>query len=146
MIEARWTTAPDQEDQMAVEPEQTGPGYPRIGSLLRIFRGVPDGATFNAPPALSPRVGRGAEGEFFVVTSGSSSNPTIVQGVVVVSENRLQLWLGRRPLGPGEVMTTDLAASTSVIAAAGLDESAPVTVELNGAGDRTPLLITLPPR
>ncbi len=43
-------------------------------------------------------------------------------------------------------MTADLAPSTSVIAAAGLDESAPVTVELHWAEDRAPLLITVPPR
>jgi len=128
---------------MAVDDKQITTGYPHAGRLLRIFRGVPDGETFNAPPAVSPRAGRGAAGEFFVVTSGSSSNPTVVQQVLVVSETRLQLRLGRRP---DEMMTADLAPTTSVIATDGLSESAPVTVELSSADRSGPILVTIPPR
>lgn len=124
--------------------EQYGPGYPRTGKLVRVFRGAPDGPTFSAPPAVSPRVGRGPAGEFSVVTSGSSSNPTMVQRVHVLSETRLQLWLGRRELGPGGYLTADLTPYTSVIATDGLSESAPVTVELSWA-DGGPLQIIVPP-
>ena len=97
------------------------------------------------PSTLRRRYRRGTAGEFFVVTSGSSSNPSTVRRVLVVSETRLQLLLGRRPLKPGEMMTADLAPATSVIMTDGLSESAAVTVELSWADRSEPLLITVPP-
>jgi hypothetical protein len=127
------------------DDQPSAAGYPRAGGLQRVFRGAPDGWTFSAPPALSPRVGRGIDGEFYVITSGSSSNPTIVQRVSVAGETLLQVWLGQRPLEPGEAMTADLAATTSVIATEGLSESLSVTVELSWADGGPQLTITVPP-
>lgn len=123
-------------------------GYPQLGQVVSISSGLSGSGPSGVPvvgkvadayrfpePAQQrigtyPRVAR-QDGDLAISTIGGSTCRHVVERVTVTSPTTAIIVLGVPGYTPGQMCTSDLTATTSVVSVPGLDYPSSLTIQVN---------------